>query len=757
MSTTDRLIIRTGTLKGKEIPVVGELTIGRSRENIIQLDDLQVSRKHARIAERDGSLYLLDVGSGNGTYIGGKRVIEHRLEDGDIFRIGRQQLQYRADPSRKQAAAQPDDKVKPPVDSEPADTEDVSDLIPDFFKDADDDSPESMPEAEDVSDLIPDFFKDAESDSATGDAPDLSSDFFDAAEAEQADLEQADREQAESEQAESERAEPEPAESNPAQPQEVQPDPVQLDATPYEPVQVGGAASEHEELAMPEFDPEFFDLVKSEVSEIGIIPTAMSDSASDVIKKARRQMSHSESPVPKVPSSTLTSDEGLPSHIEARDAKSLYKTLFDADSLSAADTEIVGVSKRLHAVYAANQAITSERSLEKVFANIMGQIFSLVSAHNGLIMLKQETGTELDVAYVRTNDSKSAVRVSSTIINRVYDKGEAVITSNAADDSRFSAGISIVNANISSAMCVPLTHQTERLGVIYVDNRGTLNAFTDNDLEMLVAIAAPAAIAIKNAQYVRMLEQAYQDTLIALANAIELRDHYTVGHTWRVTNFAMEVAMELGWDAEKLKEVQMGGVLHDVGKIAVDNAILSKPGKLTEDEYAQMRVHPERGADLLRDIKFLHAIIPYCLCHHERCDGSGYPKGLKGEDIPIEGRLIAVADAFDAMTSTRPYRKGLPPKTAIEQLVEGKGTQFDARIVEALERCYEQGRIDSVLQDYFKNEARSFACPFCSTFIRFDETVTDGSEIECAVCHKTIRVVQGNDVFWGVLAPKIEL
>jgi putative nucleotidyltransferase with HDIG domain len=195
------------------------------------------------------------------------------------------------------------------------------------------------------------------------------------------------------------------------------------------------------------------------------------------------------------------------------------------------------------------------------------------------------------------------------------------------------------------------------LGVVYVDTRGTTHAFTQSDLELLVALAGPAAIAIKNAQYVAMLERAYHDTLIVLANAIELRDHYTVGHTWRVTNFAKEIARVLGWDEERIQQTEMGGVLHDVGKIAVDNAILSKPGRLTDEEYEKMKVHPERGARMMEDVGFLKPVIPYCLYHHERYDGKGYPFGLSGESIPLEGRLIAVADTFDAMTSHRPYRR----------------------------------------------------------------------------------------------------
>jgi len=606
MITANKLILLTGSLKGKEVPIDGIVSIGRNPENTIQLDDLQASRKHAQVIAKKDGIYLVDLGSGNGTYIGPQRIVEQRLEDGDIFRMGRQQIQFRAAIITSGNA---------------------------MFPDEDQEKKATMP-----------FMPKSPWDEV-------------------------------------------PAEVPVEEPQE----------TPAE--------------------------VPEEASSVPSIHT----SAPNPIEQ-----------------------------IESRPAAKLYQTFFQAPAASTSGAELENIQKRLRAVYAANQAIASERSLEKVFDNIMSQVFSLVKAHNGLIMLKQADSEELNVEYVRSADSGSQIHVSSTIINRVFNQGEAVITSNAADDSRFSGGMSIISANITSALCVPLTHQDEKLGVIYVDSRGTRNAFSDSDLEMLVAVAAPAATAIKNAQYVKMIEQAYEDTLVALANAIELRDHYTVGHTWRVTNFAIEIAKQLNWDEKKLSEVQMGGVLHDVGKIAVDNAILGKPGNLTDDEYDQLKVHPERGADLLRDIKFLHPIIPYCLCHHERWDGAGYPKGLQGEEIPIEGRIITVADAFDAMTSTRPYRKGMDPKVGIDRLKEGKGKQFDPMMVDALEKCFEAGKIDRVLQDYYKNEARSIACPFCSTFIRFDETVNDGSEIDCSVCHRTVRIVQKEETFFGVLTPKAD-
>lgn len=442
---------------------------------------------------------------------------------------------------------------------------------------------------------------------------------------------------------------------------------------------------------------------------------------------------------------------GSSGRFEATDAVNLHQTLFQAPSAAATTEQLRTTQKRLQAIYAANQIITSEQNLNRLFQRVMDQIFSLVPAHNGVIMLKDKDRGELVTEFVKSGVQAQEVVISSSIVKRAFENGEALITYDAADDSRFEAGASIITQNISSAMCVPLIHQQDRLGVIYVDTRGTTKAFVSDDLEMLVGLAGPAAIAIRNAQYLRMVKQGYEDTLTALANSIELRDHYTVGHTWRVTNFSKEIARELGWNGEKIEEVQMGGVLHDVGKIAVDDAILRKPGKLTDEEFAKMKIHPERGAQLLQDIAFLRPLIPYCLYHHERYDGKGYPYGMQGEDIPIEGRLVAVADTFDAMTSNRPYRKGLDPEVAIAELERGRGSQFDPVCVDALIRCYRAGRIQTILQDYYEKDEKSIACPFCSTHIHLPENIKAGDDHECNVCHRRLLIQERNNVYFAEL------
>ncbi len=455
------------------------------------------------------------------------------------------------------------------------------------------------------------------------------------------------------------------------------------------------------------------------------------------------------------PGSGVRFGQDLEGTLEVSSADNVRQTFFQAPDRAATVQQLRDAQKRLAAVYKANQIISSERDLKKLFELVMDQIFSLIPAHNGVILLKDEKSEEPVLEYVKSRSGSVEVVISSTIVNRAAENGEAIITLDAADDRRFEAGMSIIAQNISSAMCTPLTHLDEILGVLYVDTRGTRRAFVQGDLELLVALSGPAAIAIKNAQYVNMLERAYHDTLIATANAIELRDHYTVGHTWRVTNFAVEIAKQLGWDEERIAQAEMGGVLHDVGKIGVPDAILGKVGKLTDEEYEKMKVHPERGARMLEDIALLKPLVPYCLYHHERYDGRGYPYGLKGESIPIEGRVIAVADTFDAITSNRPYRRGLDPKVAIEEIERGIGTQFDADCANALIQCYRDGKVDQILQDYMRGE-KSIACPFCSTFIKVPDGAKVADIFECQVCHRRTRLQERNEAYYGELVAETE-
>jgi putative nucleotidyltransferase with HDIG domain len=182
------------------------------------------------------------------------------------------------------------------------------------------------------------------------------------------------------------------------------------------------------------------------------------------------------------------------------------------------------------------------------------------------------------------------------------------------------------------------------------------------------------------------LENAYRSTLQALTAALEARDAETHGHSERVVTFSLRLGREYGLSAAEMKALEFGSLLHDIGKIGVPDAILRKPAKLTEEEWEHMREHPIHGQQILRGIKFLEGAARVVAQHHEKWDGSGYPLGLKAEDIDICARIFSVADAFDAITSDRVYRKGRPYEAAAKELDEWSGRQFDPKIVEAFHR-----------------------------------------------------------------------
>jgi response regulator RpfG family c-di-GMP phosphodiesterase len=188
----------------------------------------------------------------------------------------------------------------------------------------------------------------------------------------------------------------------------------------------------------------------------------------------------------------------------------------------------------------------------------------------------------------------------------------------------------------------------------------------------------------------RSCERSYHMTLKALVAALETRDLETHGHSERVVNFSLRLGQELSLDAEQLRSLEFGSLLHDIGKIGVPDAILRKPAKLTEEEWVRMREHPQHGQKILRGIEFLEGAARVVAQHHEKWDGSGYPLGLKGEEIDLCARIFAVADAFDAMTSDRVYRAGRGYEAALAELEDYAGRQFDPNVVEAFRRVPRQ-------------------------------------------------------------------
>ncbi len=184
--------------------------------------------------------------------------------------------------------------------------------------------------------------------------------------------------------------------------------------------------------------------------------------------------------------------------------------------------------------------------------------------------------------------------------------------------------------------------------------------------------------------------QAHLQTVKMLANAIEARDPYTRGHVDRVSNYAVRLAASLGWSSEQLSEVEFGATLHDIGKLRVPDSVLNKTVQLLPQELMLVRRHVEIGAQMLNGVTHLQAAIPYILYHHERWNGSGYPRGLVGENIPVQGRLLAIVDSFDAMTSARPYREAMPTKAALEEVRIKRSIDFDPDMADEFLRVIEK-------------------------------------------------------------------
>jgi len=233
----------------------------------------------------------------------------------------------------------------------------------------------------------------------------------------------------------------------------------------------------------------------------------------------------------------------------------------------------------------------------------------------------------------------------------------------------------------------PIRAHDERIGAILV-NHATPLPFRPEHVAALSSLATLAGVAVREDSHRAHLEELFMSVIVSLTMALEAKDPYTEGHSVRVAAYSEAMGKQLGLRPELLDIVHRACLVHDLGKIAVDENILSKRDRLSTMEREKMVMHPLIGENILRPIAMLGPLLPGVRSHHEHYDGTGYPDGLAGEAIPIEARIMAVADAFDAMTSNRPYRQALPEEEALAELRRNAGTHFDPRVVAAFEQIY---------------------------------------------------------------------
>lgn len=231
-------------------------------------------------------------------------------------------------------------------------------------------------------------------------------------------------------------------------------------------------------------------------------------------------------------------------------------------------------------------------------------------------------------------------------------------------------------------------------------------------------------------------------SLLSLAWVVEARDPYTGGHLWRVAQFSMLVAKRTGQDAQSVARIGLGGFLHDLGKVGIPDGILNKPDRLTEEEYAVIKTHPRIGANLLGSHPYRSLIESAVFLHHETPDGKGYPNGLAGGAIPLEARIIGLTDAFDAMTSTRPYRKGMPVSKALAIVAENRGTQFDAGLSDVLAALAGDGLLDPII-GHTEPHIPLQNCVECGPTILVTRRNLDGDMLFCRACGGGARLHRG--------------
>ncbi|MFC1631894.1 HD domain-containing phosphohydrolase [Candidatus Omnitrophota bacterium] len=229
-----------------------------------------------------------------------------------------------------------------------------------------------------------------------------------------------------------------------------------------------------------------------------------------------------------------------------------------------------------------------------------------------------------------------------------------------------------------SFISVPLVFKNESLGVLHVCDR----IFSENDFEFMRNIAKVGAIAFNNALLRKQIQDDYLKTIVTLAAAIDARDHYTKWHSENVARYSVAIAQEMKLSTDQSEVLRRAALLHDIGKIGIRDDILLKTSRLTPKESEQIRLHPEKGEQIVKALSFLKDISTFIRHHHENYDGSGYPDGISGKKIELEAKILAVADTFDAMTSDRPYRKALALDQAIQQLKQNRDTQLDPIVVD---------------------------------------------------------------------------
>lgn len=348
----------------------------------------------------------------------------------------------------------------------------------------------------------------------------------------------------------------------------------------------------------------------------------------------------------------------------------------------------------LKALQEIGDSLNASIGVPTILHKVLDHASDLLNAKYVSLMLLEPDGQ-----YLRIRDAKglseeiikkTKVKLGERVAGKVALQGEAM---------SLSKGYDAEGREMEAALCVPLKVDSKTIGVLNLRGNSTLNEYTDEDLNLASRLASMSAAAIENAELHDRLQELFVESITALANAIDARDPYTRGHSERVSSYSVIIGEKLGFKNEDIWNLRTAALLHDIGKIRIRDDILNKPGRLAPDEREEMERHSVYGAGIMMPVKSFRHLLPVILHHHERYDGGGYPDRKQGNEIPLFARIVAVADSFDAMTSDRPYRNGMPAEKAIHIICEEKGKQFDPDISSAFVEIYRDGGLDSILNN----------------------------------------------------------
>ena len=351
------------------------------------------------------------------------------------------------------------------------------------------------------------------------------------------------------------------------------------------------------------------------------------------------------------------------------------------DSLRERSENLTKKVLELATLYEMSRALGATLEMDVLLDSVLDSALRIFNLELGYITMRDRDTGQLELKSWRGSGAQAPDEnaLSNSMSEWVIREGRPLIFN--PTDSPESAQVDMVSGALA-ALCVPLISPEGTIGAIIVGSHDSKSRFNSDDVRLLSTIANHVTIAIGNIELFSSLQEAYLATVRSLAAAVDAKDPYTRGHSDRVAAFAMMIAEKMGLSHEQRTALEMAAYLHDIGKIGIKEEILLKPGKLDDDERVQMTHHPLIGANILKPVGFPWPITPVVRHHHEWWSGGGYPAGLKGDEIPLLARILTVSDSYEAMTSDRPYRKGMGSDDAIEELKRCAGTQFDAKIVD---------------------------------------------------------------------------